>query len=74
MEGYVDLIEDRTPMRALPLPLSSGDVPAVASAITGLRARLLAVLVVGLSASESAAVQRRVADAAGRWSSRRSTR
>jgi hypothetical protein len=65
MEDYVDLIADRTPMRALPLPLSTGDVPTVVSAITGARARLSAVLVVGLSAAESAAVAHRVADAGG---------
>ena len=29
MEDYVALIDDRTPMRAWPLPLSSGGVPAV---------------------------------------------
>jgi hypothetical protein len=65
MEDYVELIAHRTPTRAVPLPLSTGDVFAVVSAITGLRARLSAVLVVGLSAAESAAVQRRVADAGG---------
>jgi len=65
MEDYVALIDDRTPMRAVPLPLSRGGVGTVASAITDHRARLSAVLVVGLAASESAAVQRRVADAAG---------
>lgn len=47
MEDYVALIEDRTPMRAWPLPLSRGDVPAVASTIIGQRARWSAVLVVG---------------------------
>src|SRR5258705_5171819 len=65
MEDYVELIGDRTPMRAVPLPLATRDLPTVVSAITGLRARLSAVLVVGLSAAESAAVQRRVADAGG---------
>ncbi len=54
MEDYAGLIGDRTPMRALSLPLSTGDVPTVVSAITGVRARLSAVLVVGLSAAESA--------------------
>lgn len=65
MQDYVDLIDDWTPMCALPVPLSTGDVPAVASAIAGLRARLSAVFVVGLAAAESATVQRRVADAGG---------
>ncbi len=65
MEDYVALIEDRTPMRALPLPLSRGGVPTVASAIAGFPTRLSAVLVVGLAASESAGVQRQVADTAG---------
>jgi hypothetical protein len=65
MQDYVELIADRTPMRALPLPLSTGDVPKVVSAITGLRARLSAVLVVGLSAAQGATVQRGVADAGG---------
>ncbi len=65
MEDYVALIEDRTPMRAVPLPLSRGDVPTVVSAVTGLRARLSAAVVVGLSAAESAAVQRRIAAAGG---------
>jgi hypothetical protein len=65
MKDYVALIEDRTPMRAAPVPLSTGDVPTVASAITGHQARLSAALVIGLAASESAAVQRRVADAGG---------
>jgi hypothetical protein len=65
MEDYVALIEDRTPMRAVPMPLSTGNLSTVVSAITGLRARLSAALVVGLSAAECAAVQRRVADAGG---------
>jgi hypothetical protein len=65
MEDYVALIDDRTPMHALPLPLSRGDVGTVASAITGHPARLSAALVIGLGASESAGVQRGVADNAG---------
>ena len=65
VEDYVALIEDRTPMRALPLALSRGGVCTVASAIAGFPTRLSAVLVVGLAASESTAVQRQVADTAG---------
>ena len=65
MEDYAALIDDRTPMRAVPLPLSRGGVDTVASAITGHPTRLSAILIVGLAASESAAVQRRVADTAG---------
>jgi hypothetical protein len=65
MEDYVALIEDRTPMRALPTALSRGGVCRVASAIAGFPTRLSAVLVVGLAASEPAAVQRQVADTAG---------
>ena len=65
MEDYVALIDDRTPLHAAALPLSTADVPTVASAITGHPAPLSAAFVVGLAATESAAVQRRVAEAAG---------
>ena len=65
MQDYVALLSDRTPMHAVALPLWRGDVGTVASAITGHRTRLSAAFVVGLGASESAAVQRRVAEAAG---------
>ncbi|PXW98878.1 hypothetical protein C8E89_14328 [Mycolicibacterium moriokaense] len=65
MEDYVALINEATPMRAAPMPLSTRDLPTLVSAITGLRAPVSAVLVVGLSAAESAAVQHRVADAGG---------
>src|SRR5258708_10482875 len=44
MQDYVALIADRTPMHAVPLPLSTGDVPKVVSAITGPRARVSAGL------------------------------
>jgi hypothetical protein len=66
MEDYAALIDDRTPLRAVPLPLSTGDVERVVSAISGHdRGRLSAAVVVGLAAPESAAVQRRVADCRG---------
>ena len=65
MEDYAAIINERTPMRALQLPLSTGGVWTVASAIAGFPSRLSAVLVIGLAASESAAVQRQVADTAG---------
>jgi hypothetical protein len=65
MQDYVELIEDRTPMRAVPLPLPMVDVPTVASAITGLRARLSAAFILGLGAAESAALQRGIAAAGG---------
>ena len=62
VQDYVALLSDRTPMHAVALPLSPGDVGAVALAITGHRTRLSAAFVVGLGAPESAAVQRRVAE------------
>ncbi|MGO9551649.1 hypothetical protein [Mycobacterium sp.] len=65
VQDYVALLSDRTPMHAVALPLSPGDVGAVGSAITGHRTRLSAAFVVGLGAPESAAVQRWVAEAAG---------
>jgi len=65
MEDYAAVINERTPMRALLLPLSTGGVWTVASAIAGFPTRLSAALVIGLAASESAAVQRQVTDTAG---------
>jgi hypothetical protein len=66
MEDYAALIDDRTPLRAVPLPLSTGDVETVVSAISGHhRGRLSAAVVVGLAASKSAAVQRQVANSGG---------
>ena len=65
MEDYAALINDRTPMRALPLALSRGGVRTVASAIDGFPTQLSAVLVVGLAPAESAELQRQVADTAG---------
>nr|WP_247600207.1 hypothetical protein [Mycobacterium intracellulare] len=65
MQDYAALIEDRTPLRALPLPLSTGGASRVASAIAGFPTPLSAVLVVGLAASESAEVHRQIGGTAG---------
>ena len=73
MEDYVALIDDRTPMYAVALPLSHGGVATVASAITGHPAPL--------SADSSSAWPQRSPPRynagsrkpQGRWSSQRST-
>jgi len=49
-EDYVELIADRTPMRAVPMPLSTREPAHGGVGHHGLPARLSAVLVVGLSA------------------------
>ena len=65
MDDYARLISDRTPLRALRLPLPHADALTVVSQITTLPWPVSAVFVVGLGSSESATVQRRVADHGG---------
>jgi hypothetical protein len=65
MDDYAALISDRTPVRAVRLPLPHTDARTVMSRITNLPWPVSAVFVVGLASSESATVQRRVADHGG---------
>lgn len=65
MEDYAALIEDRAPIRVLRLPMSGGDAHTVASRITDLASRVSGVFVLGLGPTESATVQRSVADHGG---------
>jgi hypothetical protein len=65
MHDYAALISDRTPLRALPLPLPYTDARTVMSRITNLPWSVSAVFVVGLASSESATVQRLVANSGG---------
>jgi hypothetical protein len=65
MEDYAALVRDRTPIRALFLPLARADAATVAARIAGLPSRVSAVFVVGLGPSESASVQRIVASFKG---------
>jgi len=66
MEDYAALIRQRTPMRALCLPVTTGDHPHVLTErILGLPTGLSAVFVVGLGHRESAAVAREVTERGG---------
>ncbi len=65
MEDYAALISDHTPLRAMRLPLPRGDARTVADRIMGFSSPVPAVFVVGLGSSDSATVQRRVADLGG---------
>ncbi len=65
MDDYAGLISDRTPLRAVRLPLPRTDARTVVSRITNLPWAVSAVFVTGLGSSESAIVQRRVADHGG---------
>ena len=65
MDDYATLIADRTPLRPVRLPLPSGDVRTVSDRIIGVSSTASVLFVVGLGPSESAAVQRRVADYGG---------
>jgi hypothetical protein len=65
MDDYAGLISDRTPLRAVRLPLPHTDARNLVSRITNLPWPVSAVFVVGLGSSESATVQRRVADHGG---------
>jgi len=65
MEDYAALIEDRTPLRPARLPLPGGDVRTVSDRIIGVSSSAPVMFVVGLGSSESATVQRLVADYGG---------
>lgn len=65
MDDYAALISDRTPLRAVRLPLPRGDARTVVSRIAALTWPVSAVFVVGLDPSDSATVQRRVAEQGG---------
>ncbi|QHE74045.1 NADP-dependent malic enzyme (plasmid) [Rhodococcus sp. WAY2] len=65
MEDYATLIRDRTPIRALRLPLTTGDPHTVADRIIGLGSRVCAVFVLGLGHTDAASVQREVEEGGG---------
>ncbi|WP_016880564.1 MULTISPECIES: hypothetical protein [unclassified Rhodococcus (in: high G+C Gram-positive bacteria)] len=65
MEDYAALIRQRTPMRALSVPVTTGDPDVLTERILGLPTGLSAVFVVGLRHRESAAVQREVTERGG---------
>ncbi|WP_172652633.1 hypothetical protein [Rhodococcus opacus] len=65
MEDYAALIRQRTPMRALCLPVTTGDPHVLTERILGLPTGLSAVFVVGLGHRESAAVAREVTERGG---------
>jgi hypothetical protein len=65
MEDYAALISDRTALRAVRLPLPRGDARTVADRIISFSSPVSAMFVVGLGPSDSATVQRRVADHGG---------
>jgi hypothetical protein len=65
MDDYAALISNRTPLNAMRLPLSHRDARSVADRIIGSSWPVSAVFVVGLGPSDSATVQRRVADHGG---------
>jgi hypothetical protein len=65
MEDYTALIGERTAMRALALPLTYSDPPAVAAHVMGLPKRVAAVFVIGLRSADLMAVQAEVTVAAG---------
>ncbi|WP_301121315.1 hypothetical protein [Mycolicibacterium fortuitum] len=65
MEDYVALLDDRTPMYGIGIPVSVADPAAVASAITSYPWPLSAVFVVGLAESGLAEVARLVTDPHG---------
>ena len=65
MEDYADLIGDRTPLRALRLPLSRSDPHSVAARISALPSRVSAVFVVGLGRGDAATVKRAVVEHGG---------
>jgi hypothetical protein len=58
MENYAALITSRTPMRALPLPLTQNEPATVAARISQLPSRVAAVFLIGLDPSGAAHVQR----------------
>jgi hypothetical protein len=65
MDDYAGLISDHTPLRAVRLPLPHTDARSLVSRITNLPQPVSSVFVVGLGSSESATVERRVADHGG---------
>lgn len=65
MEAYATLISDRTALRAVRLPLPRGDARTVADRIITISSPASAMFIVGLGPSDSAAVQRRLADHGG---------
>lgn len=65
MEDYADLISARTSIRTVRVALPRNDARSVVSRITTLPSPVSAVFVVGLRPSDSATVQRRVADHGG---------
>ncbi|AII10758.1 hypothetical protein [Rhodococcus opacus] len=65
MEDYAALIRENTPMRALCLPVTTGDPHVLAERILGLPTGVSAVFVVGLGHRESASVAREVTERGG---------
>ncbi|MCZ4588096.1 hypothetical protein O4328_31145 [Rhodococcus opacus] len=65
MEDYAALIRERTPLRALCLPVTTGDPQVLTERILGLPTAVAAVFVVGMGHRESAAVQRAVTERGG---------
>jgi hypothetical protein len=65
MKDYAVLISARTPIRTVRVALPPGDARTVVARITNMPRPVSAVFVVGLGPSDSATVQRRVADHGG---------
>lgn len=65
MEDYAALIRERTPMRALSVPVTTRDPDVLTERVLGLPAGVSAVFVVGLGHRESAAVAREVTERGG---------
>jgi hypothetical protein len=65
MDDYAELISDRTPIRAVRLPLPRSDAGTVVARIANLPWPVSAVFLVGLGPSAAATVQRRLADQGG---------
>jgi hypothetical protein len=65
MDDYAGLISDRTPIRAVRLPLPRSDAGTVVARIANLQWSVSAVFLVGLGSSDAATVQRRLVDHGG---------
>ncbi|SED94107.1 hypothetical protein [Rhodococcus koreensis] len=65
MEDYAALIRERTPMRPLCVPVTTGDPHVLTERIRGLPGGVSAVFVVGLGPVDSAAVAREVIERGG---------
>ena len=65
MDDYAELISDRTPLRAVRLPLPHCDARTVVARIVNLPWPMSVIFVVGLDHAESATVQQRVANHGG---------